>query len=307
MANLIDWVNINDDSVEIVLRINRLCNQKCVFCFTDIDNQTSFDYLQITEAIDKIIGQYSWKDIFITLSWWEPTLHKDFFMIVDYIYSKWISLQIQTNWVFFSSKENINKIRAYDTVNYFVSFHSHIEKRYNILTQSHLYNQSVAGIKQLIQLSNESDNKVILNIVLNQLNYQNIDSYLIFLKEHFFLKKPVHVNISILSQVEKYPYYNKLLFKYSEIIDRINWVKKDIEGFITISSTFWWECDMPYCIWSRLFFFDKNTLETSDFSSFNNRIKNKECDMCSYNNHCKWLSKNYNTIFWSEELKAIIY
>ena len=84
MYKLIDWINEDETSVELIFRINRICNQKCVFCFTHIDNVTFFSFEIIVETIEQILKKYNWKKISITISWGEPTLHKDFFSILDF-------------------------------------------------------------------------------------------------------------------------------------------------------------------------------------------------------------------------------
>jgi len=55
---LLDGIHSYLRSKEIVLRITKYCNQKCIFCLTDIDNSTHISYEEILSEIDSIANKY---------------------------------------------------------------------------------------------------------------------------------------------------------------------------------------------------------------------------------------------------------
>ncbi|MDD4151432.1 MAG: radical SAM protein [Candidatus Gracilibacteria bacterium] len=299
MYKLIDGINEDETSVELILRINRICNQKCIFCFAHIDNVTFFSFDIIIETIEQILKKYNGKEISITISGGEPTLHKYFFNILDFCEKNNITILLQTNRVFFSSKNNVEKLKKYKKIELFISFHSHKEKVYNAITYSNTYKLAIKGIKNLYN----NGIKLELNIVLNIFNYKYIAEYLLFVNNLF--KSKIKLNISIMASIKKYSYYNKILFKYSDVINKINSVEKIIKDNIIISNVFGGECDFPFCIGEKLFYFKRESIGKNNFGKGFNRIKLEECKDCYYYNSCRGISTEYNNKFGFEEFKPI--
>jgi hypothetical protein len=60
---MIDCISDNIDNVEVLMRINRVCNQKCIFCFVDLDNKTNFTFDEVVNEVEKIKLNYQNKKI----------------------------------------------------------------------------------------------------------------------------------------------------------------------------------------------------------------------------------------------------
>lgn len=90
-----DWPLFFKVPPKIFLEITWICNLKCKGCYVPWFEGRNMNYEDITKLIDelKIAGVIS-----IQLLWWEPTIHKNFVEICKYIKSKWIQLEMVTNW-----------------------------------------------------------------------------------------------------------------------------------------------------------------------------------------------------------------
>lgn len=299
--NLIDSIHENNDFIEVVLRITRACNQKCIFCFVDLDSSIFYTFEEVKREINNL--QYFNKRMEFVLTWWEPTINPDFIKIVDYLYSLNSYIRVQTNAVYFSNKNNVEKIKKYSSnIDFFVSFHSSNEKIYNFLTGSRWqFDLAIKWIKNLLEFK-----EVEINIVLTSLNTNNLRSYFYFLWNNFSNQSnKLFINFSILTNIYKYSYSHKILVSFTEIIKNINACKKIIEYFnIWIRPSFGAPWEIPFCVWKELFYFKENTFYLS--KSLSDRTFLNKCQLCKFKNNCNWLLRLYIEKFWDSEIQPYL-
>ncbi len=305
MSKLLDWIHIFDNKKEVILRITKFCNQKCLFCFTEIDNKTEISYSDIIFEIDEIINNNKDQILDFVITWWEPTIHKNFIDIIDYIYNKNHFITIQSNLVNFSTNKNLinNLIKYKSRISFFVSFHSHIEKIYDSITNTKwqfLYAKN--GLKLFI----ENFDNITINIVINAFNIKFLKDYFEFVwRELYSINTRIKLNLSVMSNVYKYKYIDKLLVKYTDIINIINSSEDIIKKYnIIIGSDFGWPCDLPYCMGNKLFYY-KERLDfiREEQNRYIDREKIDICSWCKYINNCSGILKLYLEKFWGEEFK----
>lgn len=299
---LIDEIHENVNSIEAVLRINRVCNQKCLFCFAHIDQETNFLIDEVINEIKKIEKKYKWKNIEFVITWWEPTINPDFFKIIDYLYKRWKFIRLQTNAVFFWIDSNFEKIKPYlDKLDLFISFHSHNEKIYDYITQSKWqFPLAVKWIKNLMIASH-----IELNIVLNKLNIDYFFNYVDFLWKTFWDNWKYILNISMMTNMVKWNQIERLSLTYSKVIETVNKAEPVIKKHnISIAKAFWAPCDLPFCIWKKIFYFeDKVYTKTRTMSD---RVKFDFCNDCLYNDYCNGIMDLYVEKYWNKEFTPII-
>ncbi len=301
-VKLIDEIYENINSIEIILRITRICNQKCIFCFTHNDQITTFSINDVIRELTEVLKNTKWKTVEFVITWWEPTINPDFFKIIDYLYKKWKIIRLQTNAVFFWNKKNYEKIKPYlRKLDLFISFHSHNEKIYNYITQTKwLYKLAIKWIINLLKA-----NRLELNIVINKLNINYFIHYVDFIGKTFLSKKRLILNISMLTNLTKWKQVEKLSVSYTDVINIINKSETLIKRYnITIARAFWAPSDLPFCIWKKVFYFEKiiytKARKTTD------RIKLSFCDKCVYNDYCNGILKIYVEKYWMDEFNPII-
>lgn len=337
-ANFKDVYKFEDNwspRLQIVFRLTLNCNQRCIFCNVvkwknspdrDIVFENVKDDIFLTLEKYKNIPK---NNIEIVLSWWEPALHIDFWKIVDYFLENVWKVVVQTNWVMFSSETFINwlKERRWKKISFYISFHSHIEKVYNKITQTNQYIKAVEGIKNILCVT---EHTLQINFVFNEYNINTFWEYLLFIKENFLsINDGVWLNISSITWVDT----SKGLIKYSDILDDVygslNYINKNnIQIFwLTPSGAM---CDIPFCVYSKYIDLDaelkaKELLVVDNISDNSidfvrlkgkdlfvvdkidlNNIKLDSCKGCSLNKNCPWILKVYIKKFWIDEFIPIL-
>ncbi|MDD4530383.1 MAG: radical SAM protein [Candidatus Gracilibacteria bacterium] len=301
-------VSTYNRNADIILRITSKCNEKCLFCFVKLGkNHKKLE--TIKKEIDRTCKTYKNANIKFIISGGEPTLHPDFLNIVDYIFSKDknnnIALQLETNATMFGVEKITNHLKKYgEKISFFISFHSHIEQLYNLITQTKgIYKLAINGINKIIE--NFPKSNITINIVLNSLNINFIEKHYLFIAENFYTKNNnIHLNFSVMTNMERYSYADKLLIKYSKIVDILNSLGKLHNKYpIQITSPFGGPCGMPYCIGKNLFCF--NDIRKIKHKKIEERIKFETCKSCKYDECCVGILKKYVEKYGNGEIIAI--
>lgn len=90
--------------------VTQLCNLECIHCYSDSKIKwfkwLDFDIAKklINELVDK------WVE-FLNIWWWEPLMYKYIYDVIKYASSKWLMIEITTNWTLIN-KESINKLKG---------------------------------------------------------------------------------------------------------------------------------------------------------------------------------------------------
>jgi len=315
---LIDWVSFGKywdwrTFLEIIFRITKICNQNCAFCFVDGKNEIySFDI--IINKFEEIIKTY-WDidDLVIQFSGWEPLIHPKFWDLVDHFLTKAKKIHVQTNAVFFSLPQNVEKLKKIEIqkINFFVSFHSHKKEIYEKITNTqNQYERALAGIKNLLQ----NQNNIKINTVINSYNIDFLDEYLKFFQEEFGSINPnAQLNISIMSEINENKKY--LHIKYTNLVKNINKNMNFIQkNNISVSNLYGTGsmCDLPFCMTRKILWWEeigkKNTFrfENKIQELLINRTKFTKCKKCVFYSTCAGILKSYVDLFGEAEFEPII-
>lgn len=175
----IDTINTNDKLYNpkyktADIKLGYGCNDKCVHCVVEklrniaiknkhLDLKTD-EYLK---EIDIVINQ-GIKRIVVTGG--EPTIRKDFPLIIEYINKRGIEIFLQTNGRFLSNIELVNKVKnKIDT--YIIALHGPNAPVHDIVTQSqNSFEQTVQGIKNIIATGGQVCGKT----VISKLNFSKL-------------------------------------------------------------------------------------------------------------------------------------
>lgn len=129
--------------VNLTIQLTDFCNFSCKYCVTwkkfswQYINKNDFE--QIETLIKKLKNIY--KMVNITISWGEPTLCKDFFLLLKIITNLDVNIIINTNWFIFSKESikvnELSKLQFVNNIDFNVTFHfKEYEKSFNTFIES---------------------------------------------------------------------------------------------------------------------------------------------------------------------------
>ena len=75
----------------------QICNFKCVHCYSE-SNTKWFKWVEfaiIKNLIDEMVK--NWVEFF-NIGWWEPLMYDHIFEVIQYCSSKWLRIELTTNW-----------------------------------------------------------------------------------------------------------------------------------------------------------------------------------------------------------------
>ncbi len=240
-------------SKSLFLNIWYKCNYDCVYCviwwIQDEFKSEDFVSLEKIKSID--LSNYS----SVWLTWWEPTIHPNFFEILDYFHENWLEIFMQTNGSMLWVDEFFRKIKKYN-IEYQLPLNSFNEKIHNVIMKhKNAYNLTLWGIKNI--LNDWRGDNLTVKIILTKLNYNHIWKTVSFLcslgVKKFYIAYPV-IKWNLLK------YVDKLVPKYSEI-------KSFLDELIEIEEK---ECiryvleSFPYCVLDEKLY--KNVWEIGQLS-----------------------------------------
>ncbi len=307
---------------QLLIRVWIWCNYKCIFCNVTEYNEKSIlhreSYLWLINQFNKKIKQSNLSKLWVTLSWWEPSLFKkEIYFIVKYIsnYCKkeWIEVwfDMQTNWTEFDNKFTLWLIKN-DIFDFLISFHT-IEKNIFESLLGISYDKYFFKVVDNIKFLESKGAAIQLNTIVSKLNYGNFLDTIKFILSNFN-----NVDLTIwIFQPHWYwdKNFDKLFISYEEIYKKYNYILYFVERkWRNINSHYCW---LPLCylynkkysleyernLWLRkeMMFDDKFLINKINDD---NKVHTKDCDSCMYNNLCSWIWKEYE---WKQKLRPVIY
>ncbi len=290
-------------------RIGIECNQNCLFC-TAYGEKYSWTTQDLKRKIDFLERNGS---TCITVTGGEPTLRDDFFEILNYIDSKGILIEIQTNGVNFADENYIKQLKEIKNLKCVLqSIHSHEEIPYNKITDQDHYKLAVQGFTNL------TNARVPMSIshVINKYNYTKVKEFCEFIKK---------INPNILQIYFGYVRPNLLLKNQENIVPKIEiaapffreafkFCRNNDLGFDTEG--------IPFCFMEGFedkisehrringtpqFHLEGNILRRDTHKDHfkNDKKGSNECLNCKYNGVCPKMWKEYSEIYELSGLKRV--
>ena len=148
------------------LTLNRTCNLRCKWCYArDTEYKSSLTMskdlaFELIDFFDSINVKH------IILIGGEPTIHPDFFEIIEYAKEKKIKCALVTNGLMFNNDEFIDKYKSVGMNSVSLSFKGEDEKTYKEITGFDGFQETIDIIKKLVS----SDISVSVSMVLTENN-----------------------------------------------------------------------------------------------------------------------------------------
>lgn len=296
------WIDL-----EIWIRVIKICNEKCIFCSTDLDNKI-IEFKDLIIIIVFLMKSYWNKyNLSFSFTWWEPTIYPNVNKIISFVIKKWYIVKLETNAVNFSKDEYLNKFKKFKwKIFFFVSFHGHTNFLYNEITKTDLYNNALRWIKNLC---NTFWNEFVeINCVINNINFPYLKEYLVFVNNNFHYNEKIILTFSML--LANKDWYDKYLISYTEIVKFLNKIQDFKLKNINIIIDAWWYCQLPFCLFTKINFINQDKIleyaSMIDKNVWSNIMsKSKECINCKFWKYCLWVSDRYYYKYWDKELKCM--
>ena len=304
------------------IKIGYNCNNNCVHCV--IADQREYckklrrpDNRSTQEYISEMMDSRSRGFDFIVFTGGEPTIRKDILFLLAYAKKLGFEISMQTNGRAFSYKEYARKFVPFN-ISYAIALHGHTPEIHESITRVRgSFNQTVTGIKNLIELGSTN---VVGKTVISSFNYrflpQIADTFLEFGVKGMNFAFP-HANGNAWKYFDAVvPTYTSIMPYIYETIHRVqtyNAKNKTRKG-INFEA-------IPFCLMngyekyvSELNFLDNTERELKqldsgkqDWNIVRKKIKSKfpQCAMCTYDSICEGVWKEYPEKRGSNEFTPI--
>lgn len=206
------------------------CNERCMFCPCSEHpaNQPSLTYEEICEAIDRSIEERGVDNILF--SGGEPTLHPDFFRILEYAKNTGAQISLLTNAIKLANDDFADRMFEIidgENLDVTVAFHSHIAEKHDYLTQHKgSFERSMKGVDNMLK------HNVRLSIKNNIVNYtyKDLPDYVAWMTDRFDDSVTLlfcNIDINGTAQTNK----NKVAVSF---VESIPYLEKALDHIVTL-------------------------------------------------------------------------
>jgi coproporphyrinogen III oxidase-like Fe-S oxidoreductase/MoaA/NifB/PqqE/SkfB family radical SAM enzyme len=296
------------------LIVNRICNQRCVFCsYPPVGGQ-----LPLEELKKKIIQLRQEGATDLSLTGGEPTLHPNFFDILEFgVQAGFEEFSVQSNGTMFFREEFVQRLKKIPSLKVSVSFHASDEKTFGELSKApHTYKQTLKGFEML----GKHKISTFIVVVIQKSNYLKLKDHLAFICSNYpFI---THFSFNYIDAVYKAKENPWTVPTFSEsspyIREALQFLKDNgktfriekippcfIGGFEEFHSDF--RRDLFDETRANAFFRVKGDLHPTEFQ-LDRKLRmdySSECKECSLLSICPGVSSNYRSIHGLGELKPV--
>lgn len=285
-----------------------VCNSNCICCPTIRQNCHEIEtFEEIIQGLKKVKFL---QRIYITGG--EPTIHPDFFRILDWIKKEMYNpkITILSNGRIFYYNSFVNRILGYNITEFYLSLRGLSEIVHDYITRSKgSYNQTIGGINNLMK----RNKKVIVCLIINKINIYTINKDLDLFLKKFKNNYPI-MDLRFIDLIGEAEINRKELnIKFSSIIPPLSTfldslinrgIKVNISGMA------------PLCLLPKEY--HKYVIKQSEQKIIDIKNRNKEfiapgdqfifldrCKNCQYRNRCNGIYINYLKYNGEEEFKSI--
>ncbi len=300
---------------QIFLALKWVCNTNCIFCnFFEtkwtINEEEHFEEIkwEIQELYNKWVSRIS-----IWINWYEPTVFRYFFEVLDFVYEKNISVTLFTNGIKLADEEFTKRLSKVLT-KVVLTIYSSNDEEHHVLTQ----NNDSFFLKYLaIENALKYDIQVEVDMLLLTPSINHLDNIIKTISKYFPDKNFQRIIKLLVPSSVMGKERNKILIpSYTSIIKTIDTVLQEHSGILLWSSIiFELNSVIPKCLYSKIIQrmnlsvakdapINKEKLNTSFVPE---RVFFQKCNTCSHLHECNGVEKGYVDIYWSWEIESGIF
>jgi His-Xaa-Ser system radical SAM maturase HxsC len=271
------------------------CNNNCIMCPLEFRKDFSMSHLTIKE-IKKRIDLLPKTTTHLNISGGEPTLLKEELInIIKYCRTALpnTSISILTNARMFSYKGFASKLKkaSPQKTEIVAAFHSFDKKTHETISGTKSFEQTVKGIKNLLDLGFEVE----VRVVISKLNYKQLPKISEFISQEFSLADRVCF------------LYMELTGKVRENFQKLYVTYSDITSYLEQAGEILKKCHMHF----RLYHFPLCVLKKEmrnfvwDSITEHKKANLNLCQDCILKQNCCGVFESYVALLGNKELKAI--
>ncbi|MFW6024898.1 MAG: radical SAM protein [Candidatus Woesearchaeota archaeon] len=271
------------------LEITMSCNNKCISCpMPSFSSDSPYDHLK--KESKKLI---KYDEIHITGG--EPTIHKDFFKILNFLFSNYPNKDfvLVTNGRMLSYDTFCNKLSRFNFERFLIPLYGTKKIHDEITNVKGSFEQTIRGLKNF---NNIKDTMIELRVIISKINYSNLEKIANYIVSNLsFVEKVVLFPINIVGFA--YQNKDKVFFKYSD-------ARPYIESFLSIISKNNLKLELfnyPYCLLNKEYWDYIISSTTVDYKVSLTDI----CSNCNKLKDCPKIWKTYLKNIGYPELKPI--
>lgn len=160
------------------IQLNRICNQKCLFC-SNPDTGSTLKFSEFKKKVDDLVAR---KYSGVILTGGEPTLYAYLPQAIQYCQQQGIACRLITNGQKIADFEYLHGLVAAGLNLIHISLYSYKPQIQNYLSQN---NNSFVNITKALENANKLNLNVNLNTVINKLNADHLDKTVFFIVKKF--------------------------------------------------------------------------------------------------------------------------
>ncbi len=177
------------------------CNNHCLMCSNPaiFQQESTHPY-----SLESLINRWSEREISleepINLTGGEPTIHPDFFKVIDYFRSSHPNnrIVIASNGRIFFYEKFVKQFFSYDNSLLEIAIHGYDEKSHDAVTCiKGSFKQTVQGIHNILRLKNKTQ-ELEIRIVLTKMTIDKLDKILSFISKEFDINKISNIPLMFL-------------------------------------------------------------------------------------------------------------
>lgn len=291
-----------DDKNEEIFLINNKCNHDCIFCNLSFTNGKTIDEDTLMEDIFRRLQRLKNQNVeTLMLTGGEPTLSpKNLLKVIRYAKKMGFKVKIMTNGTTPVLKHHLEKFVDAGADSFFVSLHSHIESKHDLLTRT---KGSFKKTTEWLDILKEKRIDFEISFVINSINFKELKSFTKFISERY-QKKTINFCLII-------PEGNvtKNIWIVPRISDVIPFLIEALEYSSTNTNSITrinHNSGIPLCfLRDYIDFFEQPPRITYNESFADAKRHFNRCEKCDIFDRCGGVWKKYIEIYGKEEFKNL--
>ena len=272
--------NIMSRKKLLILLINYNCNNNCRFCM--IPPERKKDNFMPFSIIRKKIDAIKEEKTIIDFIGGEPTIHPEFFSVLEYAKNRRCRFLISTNARIFSYEKNAARLGRLEPVIVRSSLHGHAQEFHEFFTRAAgSFKQTITGFRNILK----HNIPLSVNIVMNKKNLQHLIN-IVHLLTNLGVKNIRFLGLN--------PTGNMRINENRALIADFPLIKKFLLPAARVAQNrgvvFRFE-KIPICLIPEM---SDYFIEEYDKEPYTH---NNKCSLCKFNRYCAGIQKGYN---WAE-------
>lgn len=276
------------------------CNNHCIMCTNPFIFQLEKNgYYYLYKTLILVWAGYKFKsNDSLNFTGGEPTIHPDFFKIIDWFHARSpkSNIAIASNGRMFYYKNFTKNLLKINNLLLEIAVHGYDERTHDLITRTKgSFKQTIEGIHNILRFKNDSQ-ELEIRIIITKLTYKNLDKILAFIKNEFDIKQIRDIVLIFLEmEGQAETNFNIVGITYKEVMKFLpQVVNKWASCFNDLRLYHFPLCVLPSELWPDAW----RTLRAEEVMFL------PRCNKCLFEKYCLGIHRDYLTLVGNKEFKA---